>query len=134
MRNVSAAIFDFMKGLAAGAFKAPRASVPRLPTLPANRQPRGPRVKRAPPAAPAPRSPTAGEAALAGVQFEEDRIEWRVLKVGWSEEYEEVVVWYFDTAMAVDAELNEEDMEVALAAGELLCPVEVYNCGCASLD
>jgi hypothetical protein len=32
------------------------------------------------------------------------------LKAGWSEEYEEVVVWYFDTAMAVDAELSEEDI------------------------
>ena len=36
-----------------------------------------------------------------------------------------MVVWYFDTAMAVDAELSEEDMELALTAGELLCPVEV---------
>ena len=36
-----------------------------------------------------------------------------------------MVVWYFDTATAVDAELSEEDMLVALAAGLLLCPIEV---------
>ena len=33
------------------------------------------------------------------------------------------ILTLFDTAMAVDAELSEEDMEVALTAGELLCPV-----------
>ena len=38
---------------------------------------------------------------------------------------EEIVVWYYDVEMAIDAELSEEEMEEARKAGELLAPVEV---------
>ena len=47
--------------------------------------------------------------------------------VGWSQEHEEIVVWYYDVAMAEDADLSEVEMEEARAAGELLSPVEVSS-------
>ena len=48
-------------------------------------------------AAPAPRQPTAAQAtALDGATFEDDGISWRVLKVEWSDEYESILVYYYD--------------------------------------
>ena len=38
---------------------------------------------------------------------------------------EEIVVWYYDVEMAIDAELSEEEIEEARKAGELLAPIEV---------
>ena len=47
--------------------------------------------------------------------------------VGWSQEHEEIVVWYYDAAMAEDADLSKGVMEEARAAGKPLFPVEVSS-------
>ena len=44
--------------------------------------------------------------------FQDDGIDWKVLDVAWSDEYEEVLVWYYDVR-SVEAEglLEEELLE-----------------------
>jgi hypothetical protein len=76
----------------AGSFKAVRSKVPRR------------RSARAPaaPSAPRARSATAAALALVGAEFEEELISWKVVGVDWSAELEQVVVWYYDVAMAAD--------------------------------
>ena len=66
----------------------------------------------------APRQPTAAQAAeLNGATFEDDGIKWKVLKVEWSEEYESILVYYYDVsavgaASKSEAELDDDDDDV----------------------
>ena len=66
----------------------------------------------------APRQPTAAQAAqLNGATFEDDGIKWKVLKVGWSEEYESILVYYYDVSAVAaasksEAELDDDDDDV----------------------
>ena len=59
-----------------------------------------------------PRRVKASEASLVGEMFQDDGIDWKVLDVAWSDEYEEVLVWYYDVR-SVEAEglLEEELLE-----------------------
>jgi hypothetical protein len=59
------------------------------------------------------RSANAATFALVGIQFEETLISWKVVGVDWSAELEQVVVWYYDVAMAADLELDEDEMNLA---------------------
>lgn len=47
------------------------------------------------------RRPNANEQALDATEFEEDGINWKVLHSEWSEEYECIVVFYYDVDMAL---------------------------------
>ena len=44
--------------------------------------------------------------------------------VGWSEELGQVVVWYYDEAMAADLELDEGEVNLARKTGVDLAPLE----------
>ena len=66
----------------------------------------------------APRQPTAAQAAqLSGATFEDEGIKWKVLKVEWSEEYESILVYYYDVSAVAaasksEAELDDDDDDV----------------------
>ena len=66
----------------------------------------------------APRQPTAAQAAeLNGATFEDDGITWKVLKVERPEEYESILVYYYDlsavaAASKSEAELDDDDDDV----------------------
>jgi len=51
------------------------------------------------------------DAALCGVTFTEDDVNWKVLAVTWSPTEEEVVVWYYDVDAAAEDEVTEDEME-----------------------
>jgi hypothetical protein len=102
MGRTSDAITQLMHLTSAGSFKAARSKVPRRSA----RAPAAPSVPRA-------RSANAATFALVGIQFEETLISWKVVGVDWSAELEQVVVWYYDVAMAADLELDEDEMNLA---------------------
>ena len=56
------------------------------------------------------RGPNTKEQALEGEEFEEDGIDWKVLHSEWSEEYECIVVFYYDVDMALAENLTEEEL------------------------
>ena len=57
----------------------------------------------------APRQPTAAQAAqLNGATFEDEGIKWKVLKVEWSEEYESILVYYYDVRCERGSSSEEE--------------------------
>ena len=60
------------------------------------RAPRATRPKKAAPRQDAP----ARDLALVGTVFTEDKVDWKVVHVGWSGADKAVVVWYYDTALA----------------------------------
>ena len=92
MAMISDAITQLMHLMSAGSFNAVRSKVPRR------------RSARAPaaPSAPRARSATAAALALVRAEFEEELVSCKVVGVDWSAELEEVVVWYYDVAMAED--------------------------------
>jgi hypothetical protein len=47
--------------------------------------------------------------------------------VDWFEELGQVVVWYYDVAMAADLELDEGEMNLARKTGVDLAPLECPN-------
>ena len=60
----------------------------------------------------APRKPTAAQAAeLNGATFEGDGIKWEVLKVEWSEEYESILVYYYDVSAVAAASKSEAELD-----------------------
>jgi hypothetical protein len=64
-------------------------------------------------------NPTASEddrAELNGTRFVEEGILWRVLDVDYSEQEEEIVVWYYDVDKADEDDVSEEDMHMAREA------------------
>ena len=70
-----------------------------------------------------PRRVKTNEAALVGETFEDDGIDWKVLDVAWSDEFGEVLVWYYDLR-SVEAEgVLEEDLFESFEEG-LDCHVE----------
>jgi hypothetical protein len=113
MGRVSDAITQLMHLTSEGSFKAARSKVPRRSA----RAPAAPSVPRA-------RSANAASLALVGAEFEESLISWKVVGVDWSEELDEVVVWYYDVAMAADLELDEDEMNLARKTGVDLAPLE----------
>jgi hypothetical protein len=114
MVMISDAITQLMRLTSAGSFKAVRSKVPRR------------RSARAPVAPKAPRARSANAAALAlvGAEFEDELISWKVVGVDWSAELEQVVVWYYDVAMAADLEIDENEMTLARKTGVDLAPLE----------
>ena len=113
MCRISDAITQLMHLTSEGSFKAARSKVPRRSA----RAPAAPSVPRA-------RSANAATLALVGAEFEESLISWKVVGVDWSEELDEVVVWYYDVAMAADLELDEDEMNLARKTGVDLAPLE----------
>ena len=110
---ISAALNEIVAIAPEGSFQAPR----RRAGLVALPRPRPKSAKRK-------REPTAAEAALVGVEFEEDFIDWKVLAVEWSGEMEAVLVWYYDVDMAKEAGVNEDEMNEARTGGLSLGPLE----------
>ena len=55
--------------------------------------------------------PSASETLMVGAQFEDDAIEWVVLKVEWSEKYNEMVVFYYDKTAVGSSEVDLEDLD-----------------------
>ena len=90
-----------------GSFKAARSKVPR-------------RSARAPAAPSVPRA----RSAIVGAEFEESLISWKVVGVDWSEELDEVVVWYYDVAIVADLELDEGEVNLARKTGVDLASLE----------
>jgi hypothetical protein len=109
--RISDAITQLMHLTSEGSFKAAQSKVPRRPT----RAPAAPSVPRA-------GSANAATLALVGVEFEEPLFSWKVVGVGWSEKLDQVVVWYYDVAMAADLELDENEMNLARKTGVDLAP------------
>jgi hypothetical protein len=65
--------------------------------------------------------------ALIGSEFEDDRIDWKVVKVAYSVKEKEVMAWYYDVAEAARLDLSEVEIESALDEDpytESLGPVE----------
>ena len=94
---ISAALVEVVTVTVDGAFKAPR----RRAALATAATPRAQAPREPTPKAPKrPRAPTPGQAALEGVEFEEDGADWKVLAVAWDGELEEMAVWYYDAEMA----------------------------------
>ena len=93
---ISDALSEIAESTAEGAFHAPRRLSPRASSTPS-----------------APRNPTAAQARTAGEDFEEDGADWRVLTVEWDAGLGALVVWYYDADMAADANLTEDDMNLA---------------------
>jgi len=56
------------------------------------------------------RGPNAKEQALDGEEFEEEGVDWKVLHSEWNEDYERIVVFYYDVDMAVAEGLTEEKL------------------------
>ena len=54
--------------------------------------------------------PNTKEQALDGEEFEEEGVDWKVLHSEWSEEYEQIVVFYYDVDMAQAEGLTEEQL------------------------
>ena len=58
------------------------------------------------------RAPNNKEAALVGEEFEEEGIDWKVVGVAWSEDFDEMVVFYYDEDGVTDEEMVEiEEMD-----------------------
>jgi len=97
---ISAALVEVVAVTADGTFKAPRyrAALAAAAT-PRTQAPREPTLKTPK----RPRAPTLGQAALEGVEFEEDGVDWKVLAVAWDGELEEVAVWYYNAEMTEGA-------------------------------
>jgi hypothetical protein len=53
------------------------------------------------------RAPNKKEAALVGQEFEEEGIDWKVIGVSWSDDFDELVVFYYDEDGVTDEELAE---------------------------
>jgi hypothetical protein len=70
------------------------------------------------------RSANAATLALVGAEFEEPLISWKVVGVDWSEELDQVVVWYYDVAMTAGLELDEGELNLARKTGVDLAPLE----------
>ena len=122
---VSAALVELAAITAEGAFTAP----PRRRRAAASSSSSSTAAVTAPKRPPKrARSPTSAQAALVGEAFEEDGADWKVLAVAMDPDLEEVVVWYYDVAMAADGELTEEEMNLARTGGLDLAPLE-----CSSL-
>ena len=88
---ISTALAELIAVTNEGSFKAPRrrrATAPSAASAAAA-------AAAAPPTAAGkrPRAPAHDEAALVGVAFEEDGVDWMVLAVEWDTDLEEVVVW-----------------------------------------
>ena len=69
-------------------------------------------------------SQTRASSPFSGSEFEKGFISWKVLRVGWSETVEEVVVWYYDVEMAAELDITEEDCELARENGIDFVPLE----------
>ena len=58
------------------------------------------------------RGPTAAEQGIVGLKFEDDAIEWVVLKVEWDDSVDEIVVYYYDKqameAIGVDVDMLDD--------------------------
>jgi len=104
---ISDALSEIVESTVEGAFHAPRRLSPRASSAPS-----------------APRNPTAAQASIAGEDFEEGGVDWRVLTVEWDAGLEAVVAWYYDADMAADANLTEDDMHLARTEGVDLDPLE----------
>lgn len=68
--------------------------------------------------APAAKAPTPVELALAGEEFEEDGVDWRVHSVRWHPGSNAVVVWYYDIVEADRAAVSESNMDKAIECGD----------------
>jgi hypothetical protein len=120
---ISTALAELIAVTNEGSFKAPRR---RRATAPSAASAAAAAAAAAPPTAAGkrPRAPAHDEAALVGVAFEEDGVDWMVLAVEWDTDLEEVVVWYYDVDMAADEDLDEEEMNLARTEGLDLAPLE----------
>jgi hypothetical protein len=105
MGSISNAITQLIHLAPAGSFKTARSKVPRRSA----RAPAAPSVPRA-------RSANAATLAFVGFEFEEPLISWKAVGVNWSGELGQVVVWYYDAAMAADLELDEGEIDLARKA------------------
>ena len=56
----------------------------------------------------------ANELELVGASFEEEGVDWKVLDVQWSDEVDEVVVYYFDVVAVESEGVTEDDLHTAL--------------------
>jgi len=87
------------------------------------RAPRATRPKKAGPRQDAPER----DLALVGTAFTEDKVDWKVVHVGWSGADKAVVVWYYDAALADQTGVPETDMkafarDVADSRAKGACP------------
>ena len=87
------------------------------------RAPRATRPKKAAPRQDAP----ARDLALVGTVFTEDKVDWKVVHVGWSGADKAVVVWYYDTALAgrtgvLEAGMKAFARDVADSRAKGTCP------------
>jgi hypothetical protein len=56
--------------------------------------------------------PTSAQSAkLAHATFEDEGIEWKVLKLEWSDEYNTMLVYYYDVGAVRDAKIDESDLD-----------------------
>ena len=104
-------------------FKASRKAVEKSRESRAVRR-RGKGNKRA---AVTPQQPSVYERSLRGVEFDDDGIDWRVLYVGWSDDVDEVAVWYYDIKKAAALGLSEDDMLTAMDNGDKCDALELSS-------
>ena len=118
VKKITESVLELARLTSEGAFVAVRSARPRTAVT-------GAAAPAA--AAPTPRAPTAAMRGLVGEEFEEDGIAWMVLDVEWSENLEELVVWYYDVDMAEDDKITEEEMREGRKVGIIVGPVEVSS-------
>jgi hypothetical protein len=58
-----------------------------------------------------PRRPNRQEEGLVGQEFADEEVWWKVLLCEWSEEYECIIVYYYDLHWAEDEKLTEEQLK-----------------------
>jgi hypothetical protein len=96
IHKIAHAIIELLKLTTEGVFLARRSTAPRARAAGAPRVAAARRFK----------TPTAAQQQLVREDFEDEGVSWKVLHVEWSEQLEEMVVWYYDVDMAAEAEFS----------------------------
>jgi len=109
MQEFNQAWREVMEMTESGSFTAPRRKTGRGSRgIGAHRKTRAARATKE-------RASRNDEIALAGEEFEEDEVQWKVLAVDWSDDAAAVVVWYYDVE---GTNMSEEELEKMRTAGK----------------